>query len=239
MVPQHEVMPVFPLHMVRGHIDLPLDDIIHYTREVVAHYKNIDSDPRRNYTSYFDPDFLSDMKKQSWFNYFANTMKDMYVHHIRTFYNQDVNHLCRHDIEFFPWLNRYDNTDHHSVHNHVGAHMAGTLYVKTENAAPITFINPALETIFSHDTIDEPRMRDEGLEEVGCEGHTSLLKFKPKDGEFLMWPAYMQHYIEKIEDPEDLDYERITISFNMRHRVNFDDNVRQTGDNLEYNGAFR
>ena len=65
----------------------------------------------------------------------------------------------------------------------------------------------------------------------GVEGCDSSFQYYPQEGEFLFWPSYINH---SVEPPYEIleDYERITISFNLKHRQHLTDNT--TGDNMPY-----
>jgi len=54
----------------------------------------------------------------------------------------------------------------------------------------------------------------------------------PVEGEFLLWPSYMYHSVPFQENTEGTDYERISFSFNLHHKIDVDNN--ETGRNLSY-----
>lgn len=238
-VPPFETLDLFPTQFIHGSIDLPIDQMCNYVRDVVGEIKKQDDRPRNNYTSYFAEEVKTQMMREPWYNHFSNSIKDMYVHYLAMYYNTDIEYLTRHDIQVFPWVNRYDITDFHNVHNHTGAQMAGTLYLKTSETAPIIFVNPNIEATSYHgvQSEEEHPYNDYSIK-VGSPGHHSMHKFMPRPGEFLMWPGYMMHYVEQCGDPEQYDYERISISFNVQHnRPPLNDT--NGGDQMAYKGVFR
>jgi hypothetical protein len=65
----------------------------------------------------------------------------------------------------------------------------------------------------------------------GVEGCDTAFHYDPQEGEFLFWPSYIMHSVEPAHEILD-DYERIAISFNLKHAEILDNNT--TGDNMSY-----
>ena len=88
-------------------------------------------------------------------------------------------------------------------------------------------------SLANHQTVDRDFER-EGYQNIlfhGVEGSDSSFSYFPIENEFLLWPSYLMHSVEPMQDlPEG--YERISISFNLKHRLPIDNN--ETGDNMEY-----
>ena len=57
------------------------------------------------------------------------------------------------------------------------------------------------------------------------------MAFFPHNGDFLLWPSYILHYVPKTQ-LKDKPYTRYSISFNLNHKLDlgsYDD-----GDNMSY-----
>lgn len=217
------VIPLFATPIFRGWIDLPHETVANDVRRLVK--KSLDrhgaEDKERNYTTYFDDDLRQETEELDWFTSFANQIKDTYVLYIMDAFGQDVRKLNRNDIHLFAWVNHYRNPHQHEVHNHVNSYISGTYYVRAqEKCQPIKFWSPNLMAQFSHGCVDQPIERD-GYNTQGTEVTETEAHFYPRDGEFLLWPSYLQHAVPPIYDAPD-DYERISISFNLKHRLEID-----------------
>jgi uncharacterized protein (TIGR02466 family) len=232
-----EVLPVFSTPFLRGQLDLDTDLIAQDCRDLVSEVKKrCPNDNARNYTTYFDDDIRKKMWELDWFKQFSNTIKDTYISFIAGTFEQDVAYLQRNHIHLFAWINVYNKQHQHEIHNHVNSYMSGTYYIETgDNTTPIRFYSPAQMANFSLQTRDREVER-EGLTRVrflGTAGIENEMSVYPIPNEFLMWPSYILHSVPPIYDEEVTnDYERISLSFNMKHIVPIDEN--ETGDNLSY-----
>lgn len=232
--PEHTCFQAFPTTMVSGFLDLNHEEIAEDIRYLISKFKKQNDDIHQNYTTYFSQELRDETEKLSWYNSFANSMKDMYILFLKEQYGRDVGHLTRHDIHFFPWVNRYEKENYHESHNHVRSVMSGTYYIKMEeNAGTVSFFNPAMETVFSHQANDVAHGHPDvpNVQIMGTQGSHSMLVCKPEAGQFLMWPAYLMHSIAS-GDNNDPNYERISISFNLAHNDPQDHTT--CGDQMSY-----
>ena len=231
-----QIIPMFSIPFLRGNIPLDMKQVSEDCRDLVAQIKEIQGDNiATNYTTYFDEDIRTSMHDLPWFKEFSNIIKDSYVAFCSNMFHHPVSHLQRDDIHLFAWVNVYNEPHSHSTHNHVNSLMSGTYYIKTnENAQPIKFTSPNLSAIANHQSVDRPMGREgfPDFEFDGVEGCDSYVRYQPREGEFLLWPSYIQHEVPAVDPSHEGNYERISLSFNLKHRLPIDNN--QTGDNLSY-----
>lgn len=228
-----DIIPLFSTPMFRGYMELNHDVIAEDVRQLVkkAYDRHGEQDISRNYTTYFDDDLREETEQLPWYNDLANILKDTYILYIRDCFGQDVAKLNRNDIHLFAWVNHYKTPHQHEVHNHVNSYISGTYYVKTQEVCqPIKFWSPNLMAQFAHNCVDQKIQRD-GYDIQGTEMVESEAHFYPTDGQFLLWPSYLQHAVPPIYDAPE-DYERISISFNLKHRIEIDST--HTGDAMDY-----
>ena len=74
--------------------------------------------------------------------------------------------------------------------------------------------------------------RDMGY--VGTNFVESEVHFQPQPSEFLLWPSYLQHMVPVNTEPQKENYERISLSFNLKHREEINNNT--TGNDMSYDG---
>ena len=225
------IMPMFCTPFLRGQLQLDTDEVAQSCRDLVSQVEQ--GQVQKEYTTYFNEDVRKSMHETEWFKSFSNQVKDSYIAFISNQFMQPVGHLCRDDIHLFAWINVYTGPHQHSTHNHVNAHISGTYYVKDDTRQPIKFLSPNIMGNANHQAVDRPIER-EGFPDIvfdGVEGVDSSFQYHPVEGDFLFWPSYILHSVEPASDvPED--YERISISFNLKHRQIIDNN--ETGDNMNY-----
>ena len=226
------VMQMFSTPFLRGKLELDVEEVAMSSRHILSQVEQ--GDVNTEYTTYFDEDARVSMHGQEWFQQFSDQIKDSYVAFISNVFQIPVSHLSRDDIHLFAWLNRYTGPHQHATHNHVNSHISGTYYIKTEKSnQPIKFLNPNMGAIANHLAVDRP-MEREGYPHIlfsGVNGCDSSFEYFPQEGEFLFWPSYIQHAVEPSQE-EIEDYERITLSFNLKHRQIIDNN--ETGRDMPY-----
>jgi uncharacterized protein (TIGR02466 family) len=108
----------------------------------------------------------------------------------------------RHKTFLEGWINVNRQGGYNSPHGHSGAHLSGSYYVSVPEAADaapsnIEFLHPA-------STIP----RDWAL---GRAMVTPSVSIKPIEGQMLIFPSYLQHWVQ----PNEADADRISIAFNM------------------------
>lgn len=231
-----EVLSLFSTPMLRGHLDLDTDEVAIDCRLMIDEIKErVGDDVNTNYTTYFHEDIRTSMNEKEWFKTFSDVMKDSYITFCSNMFHHPVKHLSRDDIHFFAWVNVYDGQHQHSAHNHVNSMMSGTYYVKTENSdQPIKFLHPNYTSLAGHLAVDRS-FEKEGHPDMmfdGVTGAESSVQFFPKDNQYLLWPSYLLHSVEPLQKPRQEGYERISISFNLKHRLEIDNNT--TGNDMSY-----
>lgn len=230
-----ELLKVFPTTMFRGYCPLDRNQVINDVRALVDEVREKAEDNiMTNYTTYFNHELRKKQEQWSWYNSFANCMKDSYIEFIRTQWGYPVDHLSRHDIHFFSWVNRYEKQHWHDTHNHVNSLISGTYYVKADGLEPIKFFSPSATSEFGTGyTIDDVTIEEyRDIEFSGSAGVQTEMRVFPRDGEFLLWPSYLYHSVPQCPEQNNDDYERISISFNLAHRDELSD--RRSGDQLHY-----
>jgi|TARA_B110000285_G_scaffold150871_1_gene168416 uncharacterized protein (TIGR02466 family) len=232
-----EIIPVFATPFLRGHFNLPHDHIAVDCRRLVSKVKErAEHDLGRNYTTYFDEDVRTETHNLEWFKDFSDICKDTYISYIQNMLNIPVSHLSRNDIHLFAWVNVYTGEHHHETHNHTNCKMSGTYYVKAvEGSQPIKFTSPSIMALSGQQQVDRLVKRD-GMNNIdfnGTNGTESEMNVYPNTGDFLLWPSYLQHAVPSIRDGIETGYERISISFNLWHKTDLDNNT--TGRDMSYN----
>ena len=227
-----EVLQLFSIPFLRGQLNLDTDEIAQSCRDLLSEVEQ--GDVGQEYTTYFNEDARIKMHDTEWFKDFSNKIKDSYITFIANMFQTPVAHLSRNDIHLFAWVNRYTGPHQHSSHNHVNSHISGTYYVKTEKSdQPIKFYSPNLMSNANHLAVDRG-MQKEGFPNMvfeGVAGVDSSIQVHPIDDEFLFWPSYILHSVEPTHSFIE-DYERISISFNLKYRDRIDKNL--TGNDMSY-----
>jgi uncharacterized protein (TIGR02466 family) len=232
-----EILSLFSTPFLRGVIDLDTEVIAQDCRllcDQVA--ERTGYNPQHEYTTYFDDDIRTSMHDMGWFKDFSNIIKDSYVTFVTNMFQHPVSHLERDDIHLFAWVSRYTGPHQHEAHNHVNCLISGTYYIKNtdEVTQPIKFWSPNHGVISNHQSVERPQERDNMPNMVfdGVHGSDSTMSYYPQEGQFLLWPSYILHSVPPVMGDVPEDYERISISFNLKHRVETDSNT--TGDNMSY-----
>ena len=202
-----------------------------YTMRFVSDYEEIVRDVRkaisvieqkygddyvRNYTTYFDMDIHHEyISGTEWCKNLSTTLKDTYVDlmHKEFLFSPKELKLARDNVHLHLWVNRYTGIHEHSAHNHKGAKISGTFYVKTSPpCAPIIFESPTEYANMLFSTKDV-HMQEDQFGHYGVPAIQKEMHYQPRDGDIAMWPAYLYHHVPRQDDQQ----ERISISFNLDH----------------------
>ena len=96
------------------------------------------------------------------------------------------------------WTNINEPGSKNSLHSHGTYHFVGVFYIQSENTGDIVFHNPA-----------------NLLEECNPNGpFVSRMAFTPRDGDLLLWPAWVPHEVEMNLSKQ----QRINIAFNIKFK---------------------
>lgn len=101
--------------------------------------------------------------------------------------------------EFKYWTNINKPGGRNAIHEHKLWHYVGCYYLQAEGTGDIVYFNPINLT-------------------EGCNPYApfvSPMSFSPKDGDLLMWPAWLPHEVEMNMS----DKPRINIAFNVRFQA--------------------
>lgn len=131
------------------------------------------------------------------------------LHQAVTYYSQ-VDPLFPQKSKFYGkpeidyWTNINEPGSKNSLHSHGTYHFVGVYYLQSEGTGDLVFHNPA-----------------NLLEECNPNGpFVSRMAFTPKDGDLLVWPAWVPHEVEMNLSNK----QRINIAFNIK--------FKPTGDNI-------
>ena len=111
--------------------------------------------------------------------------------------------LTAHAINLSGWVNVNGTGGYNVPHVHPGVHLSGCYYVRVpaaslDRSGAIEFLNPAGTTMA------------EGV--LGERMVSQKVTVRPKEGQMLIFPSYLLHWVYPNQDPE----ERVSIAFNMR-----------------------
>lgn len=101
-------------------------------------------------------------------------------------------------VDFWGWVNVNEKGGDNTFHAHATSWMSGVMYFQTEGTGSIFF--RSLETQYSITPYNWPYHND--------------LQFTPEDGDMLLFPSYLSHWVEAnpIEKPR----------INMAWNINFE-----------------
>ena len=226
---RHIVQDIFPTPLLRGEINLLHSSVAEDCRSLIEEIKETETDPKRYYTTYFHQEINQKLYKMSWFDSFANQVKDTYISFINGAWNRPVSHLTRHDIHLCAWASVWEKGVQHSYHNHQDSFMSGTYYPANEDGQGIKFMSPHIHTQFGYTRGGgDPFPIGQNCFAVGeSSAHTEMI-VKPITGETLMWPSPLLHTVEEQEG----EYDRVAISFNLKHNDPITDNT--AGEDISY-----
>jgi uncharacterized protein (TIGR02466 family) len=100
------------------------------------------------------------------------------------------------------WVNFNENREcMNSPHTH-GDVFSGVFYLQVpRGSGKLCFINPAINSMW----------KGKELVEEKSKFTSEILKIEPQEGQLIIWPSYVQHYVE----PNIHDDARISISFQI------------------------
>ena len=130
---------------------------------------------------------------------------NLYYEYIHKFFDLDVEVIIDE-----MWFNYYIDGDYQEVHTHV----SNNIFNPQSNFSCIHFLsfNPEIHSPVIFVDPNE-HLRYSSLE-MNCNYYDSRYAPKIREGELIMFPSYLQHYVPK--SPPTPDYPRITIVFNLR-----------------------
>lgn len=99
------------------------------------------------------------------------------------------------NIEFISWANINDKYSRNVYHSHKTNHFSACYYLQGTDTGDLILTNPA--NILNDCNNFSPYARD--------------FTFKPKDGDLVLWPAWVPHEVEMNLS----DRQRINIAFNI------------------------
>lgn len=94
------------------------------------------------------------------------------------------------------WTNINNPGSSNRIHSHVDFDFVALYFIQGEGTGELTFHNPA--NLLTNCSINAP--------------FTSRMSYEPKDGDLLVWPAWMPHEVEINKS----DKKRVNIAFNIK-----------------------
>jgi uncharacterized protein (TIGR02466 family) len=183
---------LFPEFVYTNLIDIDCKKIQNYSYELMEKNKGVQKSNRGGWQSMdlFDENiFFTSIKKD--LKYFKEALQIF-------------------DMNFYLdnfWFNINRKNNFNVIHEHLGHFISGVLYVKCpDNCGNIVF------------TDSSAQIRDSYMYNLGLIGklpkNNVFLRqwqYTPKEGLLLMFPSWLEHYVEPNESDED----RISIAFNI------------------------
>lgn len=126
-------------------------------------------------------------------------LKDLLADAIRVYSLEDVyfkEMLTNSQIEIDYWANINLPGSRNSFHNHKTASFAAVYYLQSTNTGSLRFTNPA--NVMGDCNPSSPMTRD--------------FIYEPKDGDLVLWPAWVPHEVETNFS----NIERINLAFNIK-----------------------
>ena len=134
-------------------------------------------------------------------NWLRDAIK-IFVEEISNFYkehDESFNALVSQDeqkLDFSIWTNVNEPGSINELHTHKGVSFACTYNLQTEGTGNLVFRNPA--NLLNDCNQKSPFVRN--------------YKIEPKDGDLLIWPAWVPHYVEENKSNK----QRINIATNIK-----------------------
>ena len=94
------------------------------------------------------------------------------------------------------WTNINDPGSVNRIHSHAEFDFVGVYYIQGEGTGELTFHNPA--NLLTNCSLNAP--------------FTSRMCYEPKDGDLIIWPAWMPHEVEMNKSNK----KRVNIAFNIK-----------------------
>lgn len=186
---------VFPTFITETQCDLYhyiRDDLIDWIYEYQSKTKSVILSNRGGWQSpsdFHEQESFLDFKKYIMNNVFQSL----------THYNIQFE-LCN------MWVNINKKNNYNIAHIHPGANLSGVFWIKTStNCGNLIFDNP-------HAFLQYKLIKSIDKQEKIKYNYHPLLKFTPKEGTLVLFPAHLLHYVESNESDED----RISIAFNLQ-----------------------
>ena len=128
-----------------------------------------------------------------------NSIKDMLSITLNAYMNSDPSYKSRISPKGYRiehWTNINDPGSSNRVHSHAEFDFVALYYIQGEGTGELTFHNPA--NLLTNCSMNAP--------------FTSRMSYEPKDGDLLIWPAWMPHEVEVNKS----DKKRVSIAFNIK-----------------------
>ena len=135
---------------------------------------------------------------------------------------EELSNQYRHDVGWREdawgyisnwWININSRNSTNKIHMHPCCYFSGAYYVKADPEVHGTIV-------FRTPIVGRLSMMDHGIDPNPKQGWnpttSASWEYKPKTGNFLIFPSWLEHFVE----PNKTDEERISISFNILSSFN-------------------
>lgn len=222
----YSTLPIFEDYMFYGNLNeyqYDWSEIIFDVNQVLNECKLQDDEWTKCYTTYFYQDINKKFfTSKSWAEDLTRDLKNVYRDYMKGYGHDYMDSVNDDEIHFFMWANKYEYFNWHSDHKHPNSLISGTLYLYCgPKSSQIQFKTP-----YENQIVSAPCFRSGYLPEVSCDklsyvgdglGCPISVSANTKQGDFLMWPSYQTHSVDRQGAFFDPSYERISLSFNLSH----------------------
>ena len=168
-------------------------DKIHYLKK--NNINSVDENNEGCFRSTYEYDKELDWLRETIRDFIVDISK-FYIEHDKTYKDKISQEEQKVDMSFWTNVNEPGSTN--VIHTHKGVSFACTYNLQTEGTGNIVFRNPA--NVLNDCNTSSPFVR--------------YMSTEPKDGDLLIWPAWIPHEVEINKS----DKQRINIASNIFYR---------------------
>ena len=127
------------------------------------------------------------------------------LQHVRHTIDKILSEVCTKPIYHdASWININPTGSRNVHHTHPGAEYSAVYYLKNESNTGIVFVHPLQHTAYYTTTHTNPKL----VEDTRA---SPQYRIEPSQGDLLLFPSYLPHWVEENKGTED----RISISWNI------------------------
>lgn len=223
---RYTTFPIFEDYMFYGSLDdreYDWSGIIFDVNQALNECKLKDDTWTNSYTTYFYHDInKKSLLDKPWAQNIARDLKNVYREYMRGYGHDYMDQVSDDKIHFFAWANKYEYFNWHSDHKHPNSLISGTLYLYCgPTSSKIQFKTPYENQIITAPSTEVTYLSEKSCDTLGYHGDKLecpiSVSANTKQGDFLMWPSYQTHCVDRQGTFFDPSYERISLSFNLAH----------------------
>ncbi len=179
-----------------------LPDFEEPTRSLIKLIREMERQNRDLTTDYLAPDLFN--RDHPGVNWLRDQVNGTVIEYLRRL---GIDYPVNWQIQGWPNVNRLG--DYHDAHNHPGAYLSGTYYLKIPSSRETTRNRPDARP--SSITFYDPRGAVNMSAIAGDPYVDPEYTVLPEPGLMMLWPAFLSHFVHPNLSKET----RITISFNI------------------------